>query len=100
MNISNKNDEKTSISSDNQDNPSTESTNTENESVDKVSDDKNNVNQDIYNWATLICLNGISIKSHGNANSIAFSHAIKQCFNFISNDLNKQIVSSIKNLWV
>ena len=59
---------------------------------------KNKVNPDIYNGATLIGLNGISIKSHGNANSIAFSHAIKQCFNFISNDLNKQIVSSIKNL--
>ena len=59
---------------------------------------KNKVNPDIYNGATLIGLNGISIKSHGNANPLAFSHAMKQCYNFISSDLNKQIITSIKNL--
>ena len=32
----------------------------------------------IYNGATLIGLNGISVKSHGNANPIAFSYALKQ----------------------
>jgi len=59
---------------------------------------KNLVNPDIYNGATLIGLNGISVKSHGNANPIAFSHALNQCYNFISNDLNKQIIKSIKNI--
>ena len=59
---------------------------------------KNQVNPDIYNGATLIGLNGISVKSHGNANPIAFSYALKQCHNFISNDLNKQIIKSIKNI--
>ena len=59
---------------------------------------KDRINPDIYNGATLIGLNGISIKSHGNASPIAFSHALNQCFNFIKNDLNKQIINSIKNL--
>ena len=58
---------------------------------------KDRVNPDIYNGATLIGLNGISVKSHGNANPVAFSYALKQCHNFITNDLNKKIVNSIKN---
>ena len=59
---------------------------------------KDQVNPDIYNGATLIGLNGISVKSHGNANPIAFSYALKQCNNFITNGLNKQIIKSIKNI--
>ena len=59
---------------------------------------KDQVNPDIYNGATLIGLNGISVKSHGNANPLAFSYALKQCHNFITNDLNKQIIRSIKNI--
>ncbi len=58
---------------------------------------KDQVNPDIYNGATLIGLNGISVKSHGNANPVAFSYALKQCHNFITNDLNKKIINSIKN---
>ena len=59
---------------------------------------KDQVNPDIYNGATLIGLNGISVKSHGNANPLAFSYALKQCHNFITNNLNKQIIKSIKNI--
>ena len=59
---------------------------------------KDQVNPDIYNGATLIGLNGISVKSHGNANPIAFSYALKQCHNFITNKLNEQIIKSIKNI--
>ncbi len=59
---------------------------------------KDQVNPDIYNGATLIGLNGISVKSHGNANPLAFSYALKQCHNFITNELNKQIIKSIKNI--
>tara|TARA_B100000989_G_scaffold190860_1_gene143758 strand:- start:801 stop:1814 length:1014 start_codon:yes stop_codon:yes gene_type:complete len=59
---------------------------------------KDQVNPDIYNGATLIGLNGISVKSHGNANPLAFSYALKQCHNFITNDLNKKIIRSIKNI--
>ena len=60
---------------------------------------KKQINPDIYNGAILIGLNGISIKSHGNANPLAFSYALRQCHNFITNDLNKQIIKSIKNIW-
>ncbi len=59
---------------------------------------KDQVNPDMYNGATLIGLNGISVKSHGNANPIAFSYALKRCHNFITNDLNKQIIKSIRNI--
>jgi len=59
---------------------------------------KDQVNPDIYNGAILIGLSGISIKSHGNANPIAFSYALKQCHNFITNDLNKQIIKAIENI--
>ena len=59
---------------------------------------KNQINPDIYNGATLIGLNGISVKSHGNANPVAFSYALNQCHNFIKKDLNMQIINSIKNL--
>ena len=59
---------------------------------------KDQVNPEIYNGANLIGLNGISIKSHGNASPLAFSHAINKCFNSLSNNLNKQIINSIKNL--
>tara|TARA_Y100001970_G_C14186425_1_gene832871 strand:- start:777 stop:1790 length:1014 start_codon:yes stop_codon:yes gene_type:complete len=59
---------------------------------------KDQVNPDIYNGATLIGLNGISVKSHGSANPTAFSYALKQCHNFITNNLNKQIIKSIRNI--
>ena len=58
---------------------------------------RDQVNPDIYNGATLIGLNGISVKSHGNANPVAFSYALKQCHNFIINGLNEKIVKSVKN---
>ncbi len=59
---------------------------------------KDQVNPDIYNGAILIGLNGISVKSHGNANPIAFSYALNQCHNFITNDLNKKIIKSISSI--
>ena len=61
---------------------------------------KEQVNPEIYNGATLIGLNGISIKSHGNASAFAFNHAMNKCYNFILNDLNIEINNSIKNLLI
>ena len=58
---------------------------------------KNQINPEIYNGALLIGLNGISIKSHGNATSIGFFHALNKCKDFIANDLNKKIIDSINN---
>ena len=59
---------------------------------------KNRVNPEIYNGASLIGLNGISIKSHGSASPFAFNHALKKCYKSITNDLNKKIVNSMQNL--
>ncbi len=58
---------------------------------------KNNIDPDEYNGATLLGINGISIKSHGNANPYAFSCAINKCYDFILNDLNKKIVDNFKS---
>ena len=52
---------------------------------------KNLIDPDEYNGATLLGINGISVKSHGNANPYAFSCAINNCYDFIRNDLNKKI---------
>ncbi|MDC0058013.1 phosphate acyltransferase PlsX [Pelagibacteraceae bacterium] len=59
---------------------------------------KDKINPEKYNGATLIGLNGISIKSHGSASPYAFSCAIKKCFDFINNDLNQKIIHNFRNL--
>lgn len=58
---------------------------------------KNLIDPDEYNGATLLGLNGISVKSHGNANPYAFSCAINNCYDFILNDLNKKIIDNFKS---
>ena len=52
---------------------------------------KDQINPDKYNGAIFIGVNGISIKSHGNASPYAFSCAIQNCNDFINNDINKNI---------
>ena len=59
---------------------------------------RDNVNPEKYNGATFIGLNGISVKSHGSASPYAFNFALKRCYDFINNDLNKKIVSTFNNL--
>ena len=59
---------------------------------------KDRVNPEKYNGATLIGLNGISIKSHGSASSYAFSCALNKCYDFVLNDLNEKIVNNFNNL--
>tara|TARA_Y100001970_G_scaffold291812_1_gene430455 strand:+ start:3817 stop:4830 length:1014 start_codon:yes stop_codon:yes gene_type:complete len=59
---------------------------------------KDQINPEKYNGATLIGLNGISIKSHGSASPFAFSFALNKCFDFINNNLNYKIIQTFKNL--
>ncbi len=59
---------------------------------------KDQINPEKYNGATLIGLNGISVKSHGSASPYAFSCAIKKCFDFIDNDLNQKIIQNFRDL--
>ena len=56
------------------------------------------INPEKYNGGTLLGVNGNSIKSHGSASPLAFSYAIENCFNFISNNLNKKIKDLIQTL--
>jgi glycerol-3-phosphate acyltransferase PlsX len=58
---------------------------------------KNLIDPDEYNGATLLGINGISVKSHGSANPYAFSCAINNCYDFILNNLNKKIVENFKS---
>ena len=58
---------------------------------------KNLIDPDEYNGATLLGINGISVKSHGNASAYAFSCAINKCYDFVINDLNKKIIDNFKN---
>ena len=59
---------------------------------------RDQINPEKYNGAILIGLNGISVKSHGNATPYAFSCALSKCYDFIVNDLNKKIVETFNNL--
>ena len=59
---------------------------------------RDQINPEKYNGATLIGLNGISVKSHGNATPYAFSCALSKCYDFVVNDLNKKIVETFNNL--
>ena len=52
---------------------------------------RDQINPEKYNGATLIGVNGISIKSHGNASPLAFSSAIQRCYEFVNNDINEKI---------
>lgn len=52
---------------------------------------KDQINPERYNGASLIGLNGISVKSHGSASPLAFSYAIESCYNFIKSDINEKI---------
>ena len=57
---------------------------------------KNQIDPDEYNGATLLGINGISVKSHGSANPYAFYCALNKCYDFILNDLNKKISHNFK----
>ena len=59
---------------------------------------KEMLNPEIYNGAMLIGLNGISIKSHGNANGTAFYHAIKNTINLVKSDINSKITYLVNEL--
>jgi len=49
-----------------------------------------------HNGAMFLGLNGISIKSHGNADKIGFSNALKVAVNLIENKINQKIIEELK----
>ena len=59
---------------------------------------RDEINPDKYNGATLIGVNGISVKSHGSASPLAFSYAISRCNSFIKSDFNNKIREKFNNI--
>lgn len=59
---------------------------------------KETLNPEKYNGAMLIGLNGISIKSHGNANETSFYHAIKNTISLVKSNVNEKITALINEL--
>ncbi|AAZ68609.1 phosphate acyltransferase PlsX [Ehrlichia canis] len=52
-------------------------------------------NPKIYNGAMLVGLNGVVVKSHGNADKIAFAHAVKVAVNAARNNINAKIIHEL-----
>ena len=48
-----------------------------------------------HNGAILVGLNGVVVKSHGNADNIAFAHAVKVAINAVTNDINAKIIHEL-----
>ena len=59
---------------------------------------RDEINPDKYNGATLIGVNGVSIKSHGYASAYAFACAIERCNNSIKYNINEKIRKEFNNL--
>jgi len=50
-----------------------------------------------HNGAMLVGLNGIVVKSHGNADKISFANAVKNTTNLIKNKINDEITNSLQS---
>lgn len=50
-----------------------------------------------HNGAGFIGLNGITVKSHGNADAVSFAHAIDVAFDLIQHDMNGKILEELAN---
>ncbi|WP_339048936.1 phosphate acyltransferase PlsX [Candidatus Mesenet endosymbiont of Phosphuga atrata] len=64
----------------------------------KLSSSLGHFNPKTRNGAMFLGLNGVVIKSHGNADNIAFGHAIKFAVDAIRNNLNAKIISGISSV--
>lgn len=57
---------------------------------------KKKIDHKQHNGAMLVGLNGIVVKSHGNADKVSFANAIKNTLNLIKNKINDEIITSIQ----
>ena len=58
---------------------------------------KKKIDHKRHNGAMLLGLNGIVVKSHGNADKISFASAIKNTVNLVKNKINDEIISGIQS---
>lgn len=56
---------------------------------------KDKINPENYNGAMFLGLNGISVKSHGNANGRSFCFAIENTIKLIKNNINEKIIDML-----
>ena len=56
------------------------------------------INPTNYNGAMVLGLNSVVVKSHGNAGPVAFAQALKNCAEFLKNDINKLIINELKQV--
>jgi glycerol-3-phosphate acyltransferase PlsX len=59
---------------------------------------KKKINPENYNGAMFVGLNGISVKSHGNANGIAFYHAIENTVKLVKSNINEKIITLLNDI--
>jgi glycerol-3-phosphate acyltransferase PlsX len=59
---------------------------------------KKRIDNKRYNGAMLIGLNGIVVKSHGNADDVSFANAIKNTINLVKNKINEEIIKNVQIL--
>ena len=58
---------------------------------------KKKIDHKQHNGAMLVGLNGIVVKSHGNADKISYANAIKNTVNLIKNNINSEITTLIQD---
>jgi glycerol-3-phosphate acyltransferase PlsX len=59
---------------------------------------KKRINPENYNGAMFIGLNGVSVKSHGNANGLSFYHAIKNTVKLVQSNINERIITLLNDI--
>lgn len=59
---------------------------------------KKKINPENYNGALFIGLNGISVKSHGNANGKAFYYAIENTVKLVKSNINDKIIDLLNDI--
>ena len=57
---------------------------------------KSKIDHKRHNGAMLVGLNGIVVKSHGNAEKVSFANAIKNTVNLVKNRINENIIESVQ----
>lgn len=61
---------------------------------------KKNISPENYNGAMFVGLNGISVKSHGNADGKSFHSAIESTVKLVESDINNKIMNLLSNIEV
>ena len=64
----------------------------------KFQDFKKSIDPRNFNGGIFIGVNGIVIKSHGNASPYGFSYALDKCYKLVENNFNMKIRNNLTRL--